>query len=427
MRPSTAPVPPPGTLGRLLAWKSVCIPYIVDELRAGGELVTADDLERISPLARQHIHLRGYCPSRASVGQLMSDTVLCRVWLLCGRRVVTVCGHWKRPGCMPMGDVASSESDHIPVEPVVYRRALEGLVSDGIVDLHYERLAKAKDIDSYAFPRLARSRIAAVYARVERGERELVAPRLSKRDYDLGTARRSNEVAIFEGERPVLITAEHATAHYRRDGDWVLRRKAPDVGTAGLGYALHKSTGAHLMTMRGCQCGDANYQEEHVFKDVMARLIVERGITQVISIHGMKAGKFNDFADERAYDVLLGVGPSPHPASIRAAERIERIAARFDLRVATNEWFVKVADDDPLAVEVNPDGTIVFGGFHAPFYTTRACAQRVAEENGLELGAVQVELSDLFRLLPSDVRRARRKRLIGTYVGYRLLQRAIEG
>jgi hypothetical protein len=50
----------------------------------------------------------------------------------------------------------------------------------------------------------------------------------------------------------------------------------------------------------------------------------------------------------------------------------------------------------------------------------------VAEENGIELAGVQVELSDLFRLLPRDVRRARRKRHIGTYVGYRVLQQAIE-
>jgi hypothetical protein len=326
-----------------------------------------------------------------------------------------------------MTDVTSTESDHIPVEPVVHHRALDGAVSDLIAEFHYERLAKAKDIDSYAFPKLARSRIAAVYERIAQGERELVAPRLSKRDYDLGTATWDNELAIFEGERPVLITAEHATAHYRPDDDWVRRRKAPDVGTAGLGYALHRSTGAYFMTMRGRQYGDANYEEEHVFKDAMARLIVERGITQVISVHGMKAGKFNDFTDERAYDVLLGIGPNPHPASIRAAMRIEDIAGRFDLRIATNEWFVKVADDDPLTLEVKPDGTVVFNGFHAPSYTTRACAQRVAEENGLELAAVQVELSDLFRLLPSDVRRARRKRLIGAYVGYRLLQRAIEG
>ena len=203
------------------------------------------------------------------------------------------------------------------------------------------------------------------------------------------------------------------TAHYRPDDDLVPHRKAPDVGTAGLGYALHVSTGAHFMTMRGRQYGDANFQEEHVFKDVMAELIVERGITKVISIHGMKAGKFKDFGDERAYDVLLGTGPHPPPQSVRAAARIEAIAARFDLRIATNGWFVKVADDDPLTLEVNPDGTIAFNGFHAPDYTTRACAQRLAEENGMELAAVQVELSDLFRLLPQDVRRAKRKRLIG--------------
>ena len=157
-----------------------------------------------------------------------------------------------------MTDMRSSESDHIPVEPVVHHRALDGLVSGAIAELHYERLAKAKDIDSYAFPKLAGSRIPAVYERIEQGERELVAPHLSKHDYDLGTATRDNEPAIFEGERPVLITAEHATAHYRPDEDWVLRRKAQDVGTAGLGYALHKSTRAHFMTMRGRQFGDAN-------------------------------------------------------------------------------------------------------------------------------------------------------------------------
>ena len=322
--------------------------------------------------------------------------------------------------------MSATENHHLPDEPVLHHRALDDVTTDFFADLHYERLARAKDIDSYDFPTLAKSKIPEVYERIEQAERDLVAPRLSKRDYDLGTATKDNDVAVFYGERPVLITAEHATAHYRPDDNWVLQRKAPDVGTAGLGYALHLSTGAHFMTMRGRQYGDANFQEEHVFKDVMADLIVGRGITQVVSLHGMKAGKFSDFVDERAYDVLLGIGPHPHPASIEAAERIEAIARRFDLRVATNEWFVKVADDDPLTLEVKPDGTIAFNSFHAPYYTTRAWAQRVAEENGIELAGVQVELSDLFRLLPRDVRRARRKRHIGTYVGYRVLQQAIE-
>jgi hypothetical protein len=326
-----------------------------------------------------------------------------------------------------MSDLETRENDHIPAEPVVRHRALDGGVSHHVADLHYERLAKAKDLSSYAFPKLARSKIPVVYEQIAEAERKLVAPRLSKHDYDLGTAKMKDELAIFEGTRPVLITAEHATAHYRPNEEWVLRRKAPDVGTAGLGYALHKSTGAFFMTIRGRQCGDANYQDEHVFKDAMTRLIVQRGITQVISLHGMRAGKFNDFADERAYDVLLGIGPNPHAASIKSAARIEEVAERFALRIATNEWFVKVADDDPLTVEINRDGTVVFDGFHAPSYTTRAYAQHVAEENGLELAAVQVELSDFFRLLPSDVRRTRRKRLVGTYVGYRLLQRAIQG
>jgi hypothetical protein len=53
-------------------------------------------------------------------------------------------------------------------------------------------------------------------------------------------------------------------------------------------------------TMRGRQWR-CQFQEEHVFKEVMAELIVERVIRQAISIHSMRAGKFNDYVDDRAY------------------------------------------------------------------------------------------------------------------------------
>src|SRR5919198_6083578 len=109
--------------------------------------------------------------------------------------------------------MSATESQHLPEEPVVHHRALDDVTSDFFADLHYERLARAKDIESYDFPSLAKSKIPEVYERIEQGERELAAPRLSKPDYDRGTATKENDVAVFHGTRPVLITAEHATAH----------------------------------------------------------------------------------------------------------------------------------------------------------------------------------------------------------------------
>jgi TnpA family transposase len=46
----------------IIAWNTVYIQHVLDELRAGGELITTSEIERISPLAHQHIHLYGHYP-----------------------------------------------------------------------------------------------------------------------------------------------------------------------------------------------------------------------------------------------------------------------------------------------------------------------------------------------------------------------------
>jgi TnpA family transposase len=46
----------------IIAWNTVYTQRILDELRAAGELITTSEIEHISPLARQHIHLYGHYP-----------------------------------------------------------------------------------------------------------------------------------------------------------------------------------------------------------------------------------------------------------------------------------------------------------------------------------------------------------------------------
>jgi len=46
----------------IIAWNTVYIQRVLDELRAGGELITTSEIEHISPLARQHLHLYGHYP-----------------------------------------------------------------------------------------------------------------------------------------------------------------------------------------------------------------------------------------------------------------------------------------------------------------------------------------------------------------------------
>ena len=46
----------------IIVWNTVYIQRVLDELRAAGELITTSEIEHISPLAHQHIHLYGHYP-----------------------------------------------------------------------------------------------------------------------------------------------------------------------------------------------------------------------------------------------------------------------------------------------------------------------------------------------------------------------------
>jgi hypothetical protein len=46
----------------IIAWNTVYIQRVLDELLAAGELITTSEIGRISPLAHQHIHLYGHYP-----------------------------------------------------------------------------------------------------------------------------------------------------------------------------------------------------------------------------------------------------------------------------------------------------------------------------------------------------------------------------
>ena len=325
------------------------------------------------------------------------------------------------------GETLMTENNHFsPEEPVIPNDILDDNAVADFSDLHKDRLYRAKNIETYDLPDLPEDDIKDTYLTIEQGERQLVSPNLLKQDYDDGTAAYSDEIAYLAGHQPILFTAEHATAHYRQDTETdELRRKGPDLGTAGLGYALRRETAGHLLAMIGKQTGDANYQEQHVFKDRLEQVIALAGIKKVVSLHGMAAGKFSDVADERAFDVLLGIGDRPDDPSIDLAERIQKQAQDLGLRVATNEWFVKVADDDPLIIERNPDGTVAFDTFSAPYYTTRAFVQTVSEARDLGIASVEVELSGSLRYMPNDIKRSMRNRHVGAYVGFSLLYNAL--
>lgn len=314
----------------------------------------------------------------------------------------------------------------LPQPPIISEELMDDSTIADFTDLHQERLENARDIESYQLPELPEDHADEIYERLLEAERQIATTDLTRRGYNDGTAQTPDEIAEFLGTHPALLTAEHATAHYRAEqDDEPKKRKGPDRGTGGLGYLLHQDLGATFLAMRGRQTGDANWDDNHPLKQRVTDILSEQTVAVSCSIHGMSGGKFSDFIDERGYDVLIGIGDTPNEASVALAQKIERIAGDLGLRAATNEWFIKVADHDPLVPERHDDGTIVFSSYYSPHYTTRAHAQCEAERLKLNIASVQIELSDLLRFLPLDIERDEKTRRIGTYLGYLLMARSI--
>ncbi|GAA4705550.1 hypothetical protein APR04_001901 [Promicromonospora umidemergens] len=113
----------------------------------------------------------------------------------------------------------------------------------------------------------------------------------------------------------VVVTAPHATNHER-----VGTTKVADRGTGGLAVLLGELTGCTVL-VASTTPGDANYDEEHPFKERLAALRP----SVVIDLHGMRT--------RAASDVDLGTGSGPVPSGVVAA------LDNSDLRVTTNEVF----------------------------------------------------------------------------------------
>lgn len=275
------------------------------------------------------------------------------------------------------------------------------------------------DIARYSLPQLPDDESAEIYERIGDHEVAIATPDGTVEGYRLGSAAVADEILAVSAGR-ALLTAEHATDHFDKEGN----RKDADWGTAGLGMVLHEDTNASLLVARGRQTGNANSDPEHVLKEQMRTFIVDERPLIVAGLHGMTRGKFADLTDETAFDVLLGVGNNPSEASLEAADRLKDYGKDLGLRVGVNQPFVMFRNGAPVRSE---DGGVKMNNFKAAgANTTRAFAQQVSEDSGLDPVLMQMELSSLLRFQPRGHELDPRSRVMGVYLGYLMSKRMIE-
>ncbi|HUP26173.1 MAG TPA: hypothetical protein VM124_00825 [Candidatus Limnocylindrales bacterium] len=271
-------------------------------------------------------------------------------------------------------------------------------------------------------PQLPEAWAQEIYDMVEERERKLAAPNLLRAEYELGTASSPDE--IFEARRSdevgCLFTAEHATSPVRAATG---SRDYPDAGTGGLVALLAENYGTGLI-MRGDQTSNAATDPEHPIKPRIARYLA--AATGYVSVHGMAPGKFMARSDTTEIQASIGLGADPTDHQREFAEKIVKLGRdMFGLYVVIGndgDYFVQKPNSTEL--KRNQDGTPYRNRLAAlkPNMTVNF-ARRQLSEAGRQVPVVQIELTKLLRLTPSDTdNRDPVSRIIGVALGYRLLE-----
>lgn len=282
-------------------------------------------------------------------------------------------------------------------------------------------------VSAHALPELPESQAQEIYERIEAAER-LASPNLTVSGYTIGSARERDELYLAGVHTPTLLTAEHATTHLRLDKTNNLSPKEADYGTGGLGYVLYDDLQLGLILPLGRQTGDANKDPGHPVKDAIARFVYTERPSTMISLHGMSSGKFAAFNDEKAVDVMIGIGEESNEDSVVLAETVQQVCADLSLRAEVNLKFVSVDSHYPLLPKRRKsDGGIAHNRFAAAGEgTTRVYAEKVAQNHGINMATAQLELSSLLRWLPDESdTRDKYSKVMGVYLGYLVISKAL--
>jgi len=291
-------------------------------------------------------------------------------------------------------------------------------------------LAREVDFSSYALPSIDTIERDEVYERILEAESCLASSGHTLKGYDSGTASYDDEIFAVRGLNAALITTEHATTHYRQQKNSAQgrRRKGPDLGTAGLGYVVHKDTDASFVSPLGRQTGDANHDIEHPLKEVIRPMVAATGVFGHLSLHGMNFGRVASLDDERAFNVVIGIGDNPTEETKDFADKALQAAATYDLRAAVNQSVIrfKPGTRTPRLREDNSIETISFAARGSG--TTRAFTQAVAESQSKPFITAQIELSSSMRLLHPELSNypGEDTQRIGVHLGYLFVHKCVE-
>lgn len=266
-----------------------------------------------------------------------------------------------------------------------------------------------------------------VLSALDSHERRLASPDRSYDGYLQGVAIQEDQIHPGIGIADVMVSTEHATAHWRHRTNGTTRFKEAETGLAGLGALLNEDIGATHLSMLGRQTSDPNYDPDHRYKAYAARLAQQGYAATFVSVHGMHSHHVSSLDDERSFDLVVGVGASPSPATAKLGDHIVATARQYGLRAGINEQFLRITQrGDDYFVETNEQGEYKTVSFRAASpRTVRSVIETAMSDAEVPVGCVQVELARTLRLVQSEVSRGEVADQLGPYLGYMVLAQAL--
>jgi hypothetical protein len=261
-----------------------------------------------------------------------------------------------------------------------------------------------------------------IYERLLEHESRLIAGKRKQplmEDYVLGTAHIPDEILTLDGRVGAsLVSAEHATDVFSKKFD---RLRGADHGTAALASLLHEELGTTSIIPLGRQTGNGNVDVQHPIKDVIHNKIT--GSVGYVSVHGMTPGKILDYTDENEIHAIIGLGVAPTKRSRDIAEKIVGKAKdEVGLTVVIgNDIKYLTTDPDTGKIKLSEDGQPVRSTLAAE---GEGRTTNFVNEQGLDIPALQLEITRGLRLVPSDFAEGwkigDKAKIAGVYAGYAL-------
>jgi len=208
------------------------------------------------------------------------------------------------------------------------------------------------------------------------------------------------------------MEAQHATAPVRKHRG---AREGADHGTAGLAYALAQRHHGTAIVPIGLQTGNANANDTHPIKQIIADYFEASHPRAFLSLHGCRPGKITSLHDETEIHAVVGLGQEPRAASIEAAETLVEHAAAYGLRVVIGNttphfnFYIDAANDTKALWDITDWVETDDEGHPKPSRlaakepnTTTSFVNRITPGRP-QVPVMQLEISRSLRLTPEDL------------------------